>query len=183
MLALFSSLFGARQVDATEHHPGMVLAVAAESVVKFIALLCVAVFALTQLDGIEPLLETARQMPAGVDHSISFVTQTLLSLTAIFCLPRQFQIGVVECAEVGDVRHARWWFSMYLALISLVVVPIAAAAIAAGAGNGSVAPDSFVLWLPLSAPDTSGSRCSLISAGSRPRPAWSSSQPSRWPRW
>jgi len=151
MLALFSSLFGARQVDATEHHPGMVLAVAAESVVKLIALLCVGVFALTQLGGIEPLLQTARQMPAGVDHSISFFTQTLLSLTAIFCLPRQFQVGVVECAEVGDVRHARWWFSMYLVLISLVVVPIAAAAIAAGAGNGSIAPDSFVLWLPLSA--------------------------------
>lgn len=151
MLALFSSLFGARQVDATEHHPGMVLAVAAESLVKFVALLCVAVFALTQLDGIEPLLETARQIPSGVEHSISFITQTLLSLTAIFCLPRQFQIGVVECADVEDVRHARWWFSMYLALISLVVVPIAAAAIAAGATSGSVAPDSFVLWLPLSA--------------------------------
>ena len=38
MLALFASLFGARQVDATEHHPGMVLAIAAESVVKFVAL-------------------------------------------------------------------------------------------------------------------------------------------------
>lgn len=151
MLALFASLFGARQVDATEHHPGMVLAVAAESLVKLIALLCVAVFALTQFDGIEPLLATARQMPAGVDHSISFVTQTLLSLTAIFCLPRQFQVGVVECAEVSDVRHARWWFSCYLALISLVVVPIAAAAVAAGADSGTIAPDSFVLWLPLSA--------------------------------
>jgi len=150
MLALFSSLFGARQVDATEHHPGVVLAVAAESVVKLIALLCVGAFALTQLGGVGPLLENARQMPAGVDHSISFFTQTLLSLTAIFCLPRQFQVGVVECAEVGDVRHARWWFSMYLVLISLVVVPIAAAAIAAGAGSGSIAPDSFVLWLPLS---------------------------------
>lgn len=151
MLALFSSLFGARQVDATEHHPGMVLAVAAESLVKFVALLFVAVFALTQLEGIEPLLETARQMPSKVDHPVSFVTQTLLSLTAIFCLPRQFQIGVVECADVDDVRHARWWFTMYLALISLVVLPIAAAAIAAGAASGSVSPDSFVLWLPLSA--------------------------------
>ena len=151
MLALFSSLFGARQVDATEHHPGMVLAIAAESVVKFVALLFVAVFALTQLDGMQPLLETARQMPARVDHSISFITQTLLSLTAIFCLPRQFQVGVVECADVDDVRKARWWFSTYLALICLVVVPIAAAAIAAGAASGSVSPDSFVLWLPLSA--------------------------------
>src|SRR5262249_56160957 len=72
MLALFSSLFGARQVDATEHHPGMVLAIAAESLVKLVALLFVAVFALTQFDGIEPLLETARHMPAHGHHSLSF---------------------------------------------------------------------------------------------------------------
>lgn len=150
MLALFSSLFGARQVDATEHHPGVVLAVAAESLVKLVALLFMAAFALAQLDGIEPVLEAARQMPSGVNHSVSFITQTLLSLTAIFCLPRQFQVGVVECADVDDVRHARWWFSMYLVLISVVVVPIAAAAIAAGAADGSVSPDAIVLWLPLS---------------------------------
>jgi Na+/proline symporter/signal transduction histidine kinase/CheY-like chemotaxis protein len=149
MLALFASLFGARQVDATEHHPGMVLAVAAESVVKFVALLCVALFALTQLDGVQPLLDTAKLMPAGVDHATSFLTQTLLSLTAIFCLPRQFQIGVVECADEGDVRRARWWFTVYLALISIVVIPIAAAAVATRAEGGTVLPDSFVLWLPL----------------------------------
>ena len=170
MLALFASLFGARAVDATEHHPGMVLAIAAESVVKFVALLCVAIFALTQLDGVAPLLETARRMPEGVDHSISFVTQTLLSLTAIFCLPRQFQIGVVECADVGDVRHARWWFSIYLALISVVVVPIAAAAIAAGERRqfrpiplycGCRSPAAIDGW-----------RCSLTWADFPPRPAW-----------
>ncbi|MET0532737.1 MAG: PAS domain-containing hybrid sensor histidine kinase/response regulator [Steroidobacter sp.] len=149
MLALFASLFGARQVDATEHHPGMVLAVAAESVVKFVALLCVALFALTQLDGVRPLLDTAKHMPAGVHHATSFLTQTLLSLTAIFCLPRQFQIGVVECADVDDVARARWWFTAYLALISIVVIPIAAAAIAARAGGATFSPDSFVLWLPL----------------------------------
>lgn len=149
MLALFASLFGARQVDATEHHPGMVLAVAAESVVKLVALLCVGVFALTQLDGVKPLLDTARLMPSGVDHATSFLTQTLLSLTAIFCLPRQFQIGVVECADVGDVARARWWFTVYLGLISIVVIPIAAAAIAARAEGGIFSPDSFVLWLPL----------------------------------
>src|SRR5690606_19082752 len=97
-----------------------------------VALIFLAIFALTQLDGIGTLVATARQMPARVDHSISFVTQALLSLGAIFCLPRQFQVGAVECADVEDVRQARWWFSLYLALICLVVVPIAAAAIAAG---------------------------------------------------
>jgi PAS domain S-box-containing protein len=151
LLALFASLFGTREVDATEHHPGMVLAVAAESVVKLLALICVAIFALTQLDGVQPLLATMRSLPAGVDHSITFITQTLISLTAIFCLPRQFQIGVVECADPQDVRRARWWFPGYLAIVSILVVPIATAALIANSSGASIAPDSFVLWLPLSA--------------------------------
>src|SRR5690606_33183913 len=102
MLALFSSLFGARQVDATEHHPGIVLAVATESVVKFIALLCVGLFAVAQLDGMQPLIDTIRKQGEVHDaqRTVSFFTQLLLSMTAIFCLPRQFQVGVVECASV-----------------------------------------------------------------------------------
>jgi Na+/proline symporter len=38
MLALFAILFGTRGIDATEHHPGMVLAIAAESLFKLVAL-------------------------------------------------------------------------------------------------------------------------------------------------
>lgn len=151
LLALFASLFGTREVDATEHHPGMVLAIAAESVVKLLALMMVAAFAFTQFDGPRPLLATLKSLPASVAHPLSFVTQTLLALTAIFCLPRQFQIGVVECADVQDVRRARWWFPGYLAIVSLLVIPIATAALAANGRGAAIAPDSFVLWLPLSA--------------------------------
>jgi len=45
LMALFAILFGTRQVDATEHRPGMMLAVALESVVKLIALVAVGLFA------------------------------------------------------------------------------------------------------------------------------------------
>lgn len=151
LLALFASLFGTREVDATEHHPGMVLAIAAESVVKLLALMMVAGFAFTQFDGPRPLLATLKSLPASVHHPLSFLTQTLLALTAIFCLPRQFQIGVVECADVQDVRRARWWFPGYLAIVSILVIPIATAALAANSLGVGIAPDSFVLWLPLSA--------------------------------
>ena len=41
---LFSVLFGTRHIDATEHHEGMVLAVAFESVVKLAAFLIVGVY-------------------------------------------------------------------------------------------------------------------------------------------
>ena len=34
MLSVFAILFGTRGIDATEHHPGMVVAIAAESLFK-----------------------------------------------------------------------------------------------------------------------------------------------------
>ena len=46
LLAVFAILFGTRQIDATEHHRGMVLAVALESLVKLIAFIAIGVFAL-----------------------------------------------------------------------------------------------------------------------------------------
>lgn len=151
MLALFAGLFGTREVNATEHHPGMVLAIAAESVIKLVALVLVSVFALAQLGGVDHMVRAVRELPAPSGHSITFITQTLLAFTAVFCLPRQFQIGVVECANVSDIRRARWWFPGYLLLISIVVLPIVAAALAATrAGSTRISPDAFVLWLPMS---------------------------------
>lgn len=152
MLALFAVLFGTREVDATEHHPGMVLAIAAESVVKLLALVLVGIFAFAAIGGTDQLLTTVRELPEKSGHPMTFFTQTLLSFTAIFCLPRQFQIGVVECADVADMKKARWWFTGYLGVISIVVLPIMAAALALDAvGVADVSPDSFVLWLPLAA--------------------------------
>jgi Na+/proline symporter/signal transduction histidine kinase/CheY-like chemotaxis protein len=147
LLAVFASLFGTREVNASEHHPGMVLAIAAESIVKLVALCAVGIFALIELRGVGPVLATARALPAGVPHATTFITQTLIAFAAIFCLPRQFLIGVVECADQSDLRHARRWFSLYLVVISVIVIPIAAAALVS---DRQVAPDAFVLWLPLS---------------------------------
>jgi Na+/proline symporter len=149
LLAVFASLFGAREVDASEHHPGMVLAIAAESIVKLVALCAVGLFALMQLRGFEPVMAAAAELPGRINHSMTFFTQTLISFAAIFCLPRQFLIGVVECAHTGDLRRARRWFSAYLIIISLIVIPIAAAALSSAQSTG-VVPDVFVLWLPLS---------------------------------
>lgn len=151
LLALFASLFGTREVDATEHHPGIVLAVAAESVVKLLALLLVAVFSFTQLADTRELFATVQSVTSSHHHHpTTFAVQTLLALTAIFCLPRQFQIGVVECADPRDVRQARWWFTGYLLLISILVIPIAGAALAVSSRGADIVADSFVLWLPLS---------------------------------
>jgi len=151
MLAVFAILFGTRQVDATEHHHGMVLAVALESLVKLVAFVAIGVFALIHLPGLGSYPERIEQaarvvmqpgLPAG------FITQTLLAFTAIVCLPRQFHVAVVECQDPNDLRSARWLFGGYLILISLLVVPITLTGQALLGGSG-VSPDTYVLALPL----------------------------------
>src|SRR5690606_31271065 len=85
--------------------------------------------------------------PAG------FLSQTLLAFLAMFCLPRQFQVGVVECENPSDLNIARWVFPLYLLLISLLVLPIATAGTAMFAGT-AVHPDTYVLRLPLASDQT-----------------------------
>ncbi|MFT3763833.1 MAG: PAS domain-containing hybrid sensor histidine kinase/response regulator [Pseudoxanthomonas sp.] len=148
LMALFAALFGTRQVDATEHHHGMMLAIALESVVKLVAMIAIGVFAWLWLGGTARVNEAARTLFQNAPP-VGFVTQTLLGFLAIICLPRQFHVAVVECGEVGDIRRARWLFGLYLLLISAMVVPIAGAGVAMFGGDSRVASDSFVLALPM----------------------------------
>ncbi|MFT4179782.1 MAG: PAS domain-containing hybrid sensor histidine kinase/response regulator [Thermomonas sp.] len=149
LMALFAILFGTRQVDATEHRPGMMLAVALESLVKLVALIAVGIFATHWLSVRDvPAIEATRALFENAPP-VGFVGQTLLAFAAIVCLPRQFHVAVVECGDVADIRKARWMFGAYLIVITLMVVPIAAAGVALFGRGGAVAADSFVLALPL----------------------------------
>ncbi|MET0289424.1 MAG: PAS domain-containing hybrid sensor histidine kinase/response regulator [Pseudoxanthomonas sp.] len=149
LMAVFAILFGTRHVDATEHHHGMMLAIALESLIKLGALIAVAVFAYLWLGEHQlPLAESTRTLFENAPPE-GFIAQTVLAFLAIFCLPRQFHVSVVECGDVGDVRHARWLFGGYLVLISVMVVPIAAAGVALFGSSGTVPSDTFVLALPL----------------------------------
>jgi Na+/proline symporter/CheY-like chemotaxis protein len=154
VLALFTILFGTRNLDVTEHHRGMVLAIAFESLVKLLAFLAVGAFVTFGLyNGFADLFSQAQRSPALDDFWAETVnwpammTQTGLAMIAIICLPRQFHVTVVENIEPKDLRLARWVFPAYLVLAALFVVPIALAGqmlLPAG-----VTPDSFVISLPL----------------------------------
>ncbi len=153
-LALFTILFGTRNLDVTEHHRGMVMAIAFESLVKLLAFLAVGGFVTYGLyNGFGDLLDQARQSPAletfwaEAINWPSMLVQTGLAMIAIICLPRQFHVTVVENTDPSDLRLARWVFPLYLVLAALFVVPIALAGqmlLPAG-----VIPDSFVISLPL----------------------------------
>lgn len=154
VLALFTILFGTRSLDVTEHHRGMVLAVAFEALVKLLAFLSVGALVTWGLfDGFGDLLQRTSQAPeldSFWSQTISWphmLVQTGLAMTAIICLPRQFHVTVVENIEPADLRQARWVFPLYLLLAALFVVPIALAGQLVLAQG--VQPDSFVISLPL----------------------------------
>lgn len=157
LLAFFTILFGTRHLDATERHEGMVLAVAFESVVKLVAFLAVGLFVTYGMfNGFGDIFSRAasdeslsRLLEMNPAKSGSWLSLTLLSGLAIVCLPRQFQIMVVENLDEQHLRRAIWLFPLYLLVINLFVLPVALGGMLYF-GAGQVNPDTFMLALPLS---------------------------------
>ena len=158
-LAAFTVVFGARRLDASERHEGMVAAIAFESVVKLFAFLAVGLFVTYGLfDGLADIFERARAEPAlasllGSDPARPFAygqwfSLTLLAMLSVIFLPRQFQVMVVENVDERHLRRAAWVFPAYLLLINLFVLPIALGGLLLF-GPGRMDPEAFVLSLPL----------------------------------
>ncbi|MGJ8585608.1 MAG: ATP-binding protein [Marinosulfonomonas sp.] len=149
-LAIFTIIFGTRNLDANERHHGVVTAIALEAVVKLVALLAVGGFVVWGIaDGPSDILDRINTSPiADWDMQGSrWVTLMFLSAAAFLCLPRMFQVLVVENSDERHVATASWAFPLYLFLMSLFVVPIAAVGLTAlPAGTN---PDLFVLTVPL----------------------------------
>lgn len=157
LLALFAMAFGTRRVDATEHQDGLMLAIAAESLIKVIAFIAVGAFVTWGMfDGLADLTRHATENPkiaqvvSTPPDAASWITMTLLSGFAILLLPRQFHVTVVENREIRDVRAAAWVFPLYLVLINLFVVPLAIGGLAL-LPSGTIDRDLTVLALPLQA--------------------------------
>ncbi|WP_340241011.1 ATP-binding protein [Sulfitobacter pontiacus] len=150
-LALFTVLFGTRNLNVNERHHGVVIAIAVEAVVKLLALLAVGVFVVWGLAG------GVDQALAQIDRSVlgqwqveggRWAALTLLAAAAFICLPRMFQVLVVENDDERHLQTASWAFPLYLMLMSLFVVPIAVVGLDLLPEGSN--PDLFVLSLPLS---------------------------------
>lgn len=150
-LATFTLLFGTRNLDAHERHHGIVLAIAVEAVVKLFALIAVGVFVVWGIaGGVGPtmdLIDVSAQSQWAPQPS-RWTALIFVSAAAFLCLPRMFQVLVVENSDERTVSTASWAFPAYLLAMSLFVVPIAVVGLdlmPAGAN-----PDLFVVTLPLS---------------------------------
>ncbi len=155
MMALFAILFGTRKLDTTEHHEGMVLAIAFESVVKLAAFMAVGFFVTFMMfDGFSDVLSAAAGNERVRDAFLTppdplvWLTTTFLAMVAIICLPRQFHVAIVENTNPRALRSARWLFPAYLVAINIFVIPIALAGLIVFDGR-PVDGDTFVQTLPM----------------------------------
>ncbi|MDC7683373.1 PAS-domain containing protein [Asticcacaulis sp. BYS171W] len=153
-LGLFAILFGTRHYVASSRNAGVLYVVAAESLVKLLALVAVAGFAVLAFQAAPPaardagwLRFSARFDPSQID--LDFVVITLVSMAAIVCLPRQFYTGVIGADRPDDATKARGPFVGYLLLTLLVIPPITLAGLTLLPSQ--VSHDLFVLNLPFGA--------------------------------
>lgn len=156
----FTIIFGARHLDSSERHEGMVAAIAFESVIKLIGFVAVGIFVTYYLfNGLGDIFSRAQgfdnlkklfvfNTPANPLAHIQWFSLVFLSMLSVILLPRQFQVMVVESTDERHLKRAAWVFPLYLLIINIFVMPIALAGLLIfGIGQGN--PDLFVLSLPL----------------------------------
>ena len=149
-MIMFTLIFGANRLDVSSYHSGIMVAIAFESLIKVIALVAIAIFALGLSRGFDPgeITNSANIVFQESTLSPSFWVLTLVSAATIFCLPRMFQVTFVECLSENHLKFARRGFSLYLAAIATAVFTIAWVGNQILAGT-NVSSDTYVLALPL----------------------------------
>lgn len=152
ILAWFTMIFGIRTIDITERHPGVMIAIAFESLVKLIAFLLVGVFVSFYVYDSPLTIWKLSKEYTSVDNQFSFNNLIgmfgllIIVMSAFLCLPRQFQVLFVE---IKDKKHnvlGRWFLPIYILVFAFFAAPLGLA------GNlnygNSLQTDAYVLFLP-----------------------------------
>ena len=156
IIALFSGYYGTRYVDASEKRLGIISAVAFESFLKLIFFIIFGFFMVYGIfNGFEDLYEKASKLPDfqqkntfnGLEGGFNWFLMCMLSMTAIFLLPRQFHTTIIENRTEKHLKTAIWLFPLYLLLINFFVFPIAWGGKVIFAGQ-NVNPEFFSILIP-----------------------------------
>ncbi|WP_103864574.1 sensor histidine kinase [Aquimarina sp. I32.4] len=162
LLAVFAAFFGTRTTDATRRRQGIVFSVAVESVIKLVFFLGVGSYVTYFLfDGTTDIYNQivinedfeALTTFDSLESGINWYFMIALSFLAIFLLPRQFHISVIENTNQKHLKNAIWMFPLYLLLFNVFVIFIA------WGGKlrleDTANPDYYSLLLPLQNGDVS----------------------------
>ena len=156
LLAIFATFFGTQNTDASEKHKGIIASVAFESILKLLFFLVIGVYAtyylfdgtsdiynkISAIDDLKPLTTIG-----SLEEGFNWAFTMGLSFMAIFLLPRQFQVSVLENNREKHLKQAIWMFPLYLLLFNVFVIFIAWAG-KLTFGNTQNA-EYFTLFLPL----------------------------------
>ncbi|MCP5330751.1 MAG: ATP-binding protein [Gammaproteobacteria bacterium] len=143
MITLFAIFFGTGRGAGREKHEGLVMAIAFESLIKLLAMLCLGGFAVYQgfggLGQIDQWLQTQPELLAAIktpDAPGSFHITALLFFTASVASPHMFYMIFNENKDPKALTLASWALPLYFLLLSLPVFPV----LWAGLKTGSTAP-------------------------------------------
>ncbi|WP_055446296.1 sensor histidine kinase [Lacinutrix mariniflava] len=134
LLAIFATFFGTQNADASEKHKGIIATVAFESVLKLVFFLAIGIYVTFYLfDGTTDIYnqisvtENFKELTtlSGIEDGFNWFFLIGLSFMAIFLLPRQFQVSVLENNREKHLKKAIWLFPLYLLLFNLFVIFIA----------------------------------------------------------
>lgn len=134
IIAVFSAYYGTKYVDASEKRLGIISAVAVESFLKLIFFIILGVFVVYGVfNGFDDIYEQASKLPDftqkntfnGLEGAFNWFLMCMLSMTAIFLLPRQFHTTIIENRTEKHLKTAIWLFPLYLLLMNFFVFPIA----------------------------------------------------------
>lgn len=133
-LALFASYYGNKYVDASEKRRGIVTAIAIESILKLIFFLIIGIYVTYFVfDGFDDIYAKASVLEnfdkkntiGNLTNGLNWFFLCLISMFAIFILPRQFHTAIVENNQEKHIKTAIWLLPLYLLLFNIFVFPIA----------------------------------------------------------
>ncbi len=134
LIAVFSSYYGTKYVDASEKRLGIISAIALESFLKLFFIIILGIFVIYFVfDGFSDIYQKASQFKDfkakntfnGIEGALNWMVLCLISGTAICILPRQFHTAIVENRQEKHIKTAIWFFPLYLLIFTLFIFPIA----------------------------------------------------------
>src|SRR5690606_25954277 len=152
IVVLFAMLFGTRRRQAADNHPGLVLAIAFDSLVKLTALLVIGGVVLFGVFGGMNGLETwlARNtgtsiatMSLSIDDG-SWRALMLMSFAGALVLPHMYHMTFSENPSPKALAKASWGLPLYLLLLAIPVPVILWGGQELGVTTG---PDFFAIGI------------------------------------
>ena len=155
ILALFAAFFGTLSSDASNRKRGIIFSVAVESMIKFTFFVAIGLYVIFYLfngttdiyNQIQAQHSEHLAIDIGLENGFNWMFLTGLSFLAIFLLPRQFQVSVVEYVDRFQMKSAIWGFPLYLLIFNVFVLFIAWGGILLLGEN--VNQDYYSLLIPL----------------------------------